>query len=105
MSGVFLTMWILNSLSHSEISLRMKFGQLVKKSDFFTNCPNFILKEISEWLNEFKIHIVRKTPDIVMTFNHRCVFVATFNHVRINGTLEKIMEIVEFTGLFFKHPN
>ena len=81
---------------------------MIRQSEFAPQRAHFILEKLTQRLDEFQIHALRQTADIVVRFDrHRRAAVKRYalNDVRIERSLREEFRAVDFPRLRLEHVN
>ena len=89
---------------------RMSVYHFVRQSQGDTEFAHFVFEQFTQWLQQFQVHIIRQTADVVVRFDvvrafFRTVFTACgFDHVGVNRALRQPFgagEFVRFSVEYF----
>src|SRR5215208_576798 len=80
---------------------------LFRHSQFPSDKSYFVLEQLAQRFDQFQIHLLRQTADIVMTLNHSrwTTHGNRLDHVRIKCALDKVTNVAQLSCLFFKDIN
>ena len=74
---------------------RLTPDDLVGKTEFCTNLAHFVLEQRPQGLDEFEVHVVGKTTDVVMALDLGCVLGSGFDDIRVQRSLHEETGVVE----------
>ena len=84
---------------------RLTPDNILIKANFQAHLSDFILKEVSQRLNQLKLHILREAAHIVVAFDDLSGIGAALNDVRIDGALNEPLDPLELVGLFLENAD
>ena len=92
-----------DSDSQSRSRERLAVYQFFRQTEFDPGLTDFILEQIFQRFDDLiERHVLRKSPDIVMGFDHGRITFSAFDHIRIDRSLSQDIDLTQLLGFFFK---